>query len=105
MDGMIGVQFWMFGEGKAEYADREEVVSVVQEPLGAEEEELEFDRRWRWRRVDGWMRGWVPSVSVAGTPMGSGTPRLASLVRGEGERDGLLRREEDRSKVYGAVGG
>ncbi len=28
-----------------------------------------------------------------------------SLVRGEGERDGLLRREEDRSKVYGAVGG
>ena len=49
------------------------------------------------------MRGWVPSVSVAGTPMSAGTPRHSSLVRGEGERDGLLRREEV-GKGYGSVG-
>jgi hypothetical protein len=102
MDGMVGVQFWMFGEGKPRYTDGEEVASVIREPLDGEEEELEFERRWRWRRVDGWMRGWVPSVSVAGTPMDGGTPRPASLVRGEGERDGLLR--EEGSKGYGAVG-
>jgi hypothetical protein len=105
MDGMVGAQFWMFREGKTEYAGEEDAASVVREPLGTEEEDLEFERRWRWRRVEGWMRGWVPSVSVAGTPMDGGTPRPASLVRGEGERDGLLRRGEEGSKWYGAFGG
>jgi len=100
MDGMVGVQFWMFGEG----GEVGEAVEAVQEqPVEAEEEDLELERRWRWKRVEGWMRGWVPSVSVAGTPMGSGTPRPRSLVRGEGEREGLLRREEG-SMGYGAAG-
>lgn len=44
LDATIGIQFLRYGEGK---------VKVVREarPGG----------RGRWRRVEGWMRGWVPS--------------------------------------------
>lgn len=44
LDATIGIQFLMYGKGK---------VKVVREarPGG----------RGRWRRVEGWMRGWVPS--------------------------------------------
>jgi len=41
------VQFWMYGEGS------EERVVRVKDERG----------RSRWRKVSGWMRGWVPSVS------------------------------------------
>ncbi|KAL8751812.1 MAG: hypothetical protein Q9184_005939 [Pyrenodesmia sp. 2 TL-2023] len=46
MDGIIGVQFLMFGE--AEEASK---VVVVRDERG----------RSHWRKVSGWMRGWVPS--------------------------------------------
>lgn len=48
LDATIGVQFLRYGEGK---------VKVVREarPGG----------RGRWRRVEGWMRGWVPSPGPA----------------------------------------
>ena len=51
MDATIGVQFLMFGEG--------DVGKAV----------LTHDRegRSRWRRVRGWMRGWVPSPSPSTT--------------------------------------
>lgn len=44
MDASVGVQFLMYGEA-------EEKVVVVEDG----------QRRGRWRRVSGWMRGWVPS--------------------------------------------
>lgn len=44
LDATIGVQFLRYGEGK---------VKVVREARPG--------RRGRWRRVEGWMRGWVPS--------------------------------------------
>ena len=45
LDGAVGVQFLIFGE--------EAKVVQVRDERG----------RSRWRRVSGWMRGWVPSVS------------------------------------------
>ncbi|KAK8220066.1 hypothetical protein M8818_000482 [Zalaria obscura] len=48
LDGAVGVQFTIYGE-------KENKVVVVEEDAEA--------GRWRWRRVSGWMRGWVPSFS------------------------------------------
>ena len=44
LDGVIGVQFLMYGE---------ERVVIVRDRRG----------RGRWRKVSGWMRGWIPSPS------------------------------------------
>jgi solute carrier family 66 (lysosomal lysine-arginine transporter), member 1 len=46
MDASVGVQFLMYGEGVK--------VVVVEEQEG---------RGWHWRKVSGWMRGWVPGIS------------------------------------------
>lgn len=46
MDGMMGVQFLMYGE-------REEEMVKVRDRRGYS----------RWQKVSGWMRGWVPVVS------------------------------------------
>jgi hypothetical protein len=45
LDASVGVQFLLYGE-------REVKVIVVEEGRG---------QKGRWRRVSGWMRGWVPS--------------------------------------------
>ena len=45
MDAIVGVQFLVFVDG--------EKIVRVEERKG----------RSRWRRVTGWMRGWVPSLS------------------------------------------
>lgn len=45
LDASVGVQFLLYGE-------REAKVIVVEEERG---------QMGRWRRVSGWMRGWVPS--------------------------------------------
>ncbi|KAI5194916.1 hypothetical protein AUEXF2481DRAFT_31269 [Aureobasidium subglaciale EXF-2481] len=75
MDAAVGVQFLMYGES-------EDSKVVVLEESGRE--------NWRWRRVSGWMRGWVPSF---GEPVG----RAGS----EEERDSLLPRAPTRD--YGAA--
>jgi uncharacterized protein with PQ loop repeat len=87
MDGMMGVQFLHFGDNSPKPA----VVVVV---------EVDKGKKWRWRRVSGYMRGWMPSVSVAGTPRPS-TPasRTASGAIAEGER--LLGAREEAG--YGGV--
>lgn len=54
LDGAMGVQFWMYGEG--EDAATRVKVHVVDE---------RGQDSWRWRRVSGWMRGWIPSVSTS----------------------------------------
>jgi uncharacterized protein with PQ loop repeat len=73
MDAMMGVQFLYFGDN----TPRPAVVVV----------EMGKGKKWRWRRVSGYMRGWMPSVSVAGTPR-PGTPasRVGSGAGAENER-------------------
>jgi hypothetical protein len=61
LDASVGVQFLLYGE-------REAKVMVVVDDEG------ERGQRGRWRRVSGWMRGWVPTFREGG----------------EGERRGLL---------------
>ncbi|PSN65749.1 hypothetical protein BS50DRAFT_634969 [Corynespora cassiicola Philippines] len=68
MDAAVGCQFWYFGDNeprgrKRGTGDDESVLTV-----GVNEDGAPRRRRFRWRRVSGWMRGWVPAVSVAGTP-------------------------------------
>lgn len=52
LDASVGVQFALYGEGN-------------QRIVVAEEDESASGRgkRWHWRKVSGWMRGWVPSIS------------------------------------------
>ena len=76
LDATIGVQFLMFGEG-----DPEESVLT-----------LDREGRSRWRRVSGWMRGWVPSPS-----------RSASEEIGESDGRRLLGRRESRVSGYGTT--
>jgi uncharacterized protein with PQ loop repeat len=63
LDASVGVQFLLYGEKEAK-------VIVVEEGRG---------QKWRWRRVSGWMRGWVPSFGE-----GDGSERQALL-----ENDGM----------------
>ncbi|KAF2269760.1 hypothetical protein CC78DRAFT_239228 [Lojkania enalia] len=91
MDATVGFQFWYFGDGneRGRPAIRDEEVIVVLNDDG-----IRKKKRWRWRRVSGWMRGWVPSVSVAGTPSASRnvtpaeTPRPTSPVPISGSANG-----------------
>ncbi|KAI4755029.1 hypothetical protein E4T52_12929 [Aureobasidium sp. EXF-3400] len=76
MDAAVGVQFLMYGES-------EDAKVVVLEESGRE--------NWRWRRVSGWMRGWVPSF---GEPVGRPED-------GGNEREGLL--PHTATQDYGAA--
>lgn len=73
MDAAVGVQFWYYSDneprGRGNMRDDEVILDI-------DDDGLLKQRRFRWRRVSGWMRGWVPAVSVAGTPSASraGTP-------------------------------
>ena len=71
MDGSVGAQFLLYGEGSGK-------VVVIDENKG---------RRWRWRRVSGWMRGWIPRISE-------------SKIQ---EREALLERNEQHGEGYGAL--
>ncbi|KAF2161286.1 hypothetical protein M409DRAFT_28324 [Zasmidium cellare ATCC 36951] len=68
LDASVGVQFLVYGEGS------EKLVVVEREEEG---------RKWHWRRVSGWMRGWVPSISE-----GKGGEREELLGDGERRADG-----------------
>lgn len=73
LDAAVGVQFWWFGktEGKGER-------------IGSGSGGRKGSARAKWRRVSGWMRGWVPSVSEPGTPRpGSQSSRLEEWEREE----------------------
>lgn len=77
LDASVGVQFLLYGE-------RTEKVVVVEGGQGR-------GRKWRWREVSGWMRGWVPSTSESKAEEG-------------GERGALLERsEQHRGQDYGAL--
>ena len=75
LDATVGIQFLVYGEGR-------EMEVLVEDRKGRD----------RWRRVTGWMRGWVPSPNP--------------LLRGEGmddERRVLVERRDSRSSGYGAT--
>ncbi|KAK4631756.1 putative vacuolar amino acid transporter [Fulvia fulva] len=69
LDGSVGVQFLMYGEEKEAF--------VVEEEGGAS----------RWRRVSGWMRGWVP-----------GSFGVVKTVEGQALLD-----DGERNRGYGAA--
>ena len=71
LDASVGLQFVLYGEGNTK-------VVVVEERKG---------RKWRWRRVDGWMRGWIPNVAEG---------RLR-------EREALLERRQSQGQGYGSL--
>lgn len=50
MDGAVGVQFWYYGEGSL----ADSTVLVPEDGPGG--------KRFRWRRVSGWLRGWIPTI-------------------------------------------
>lgn len=78
LDGFMGVQFLMYGASEEEEEDDESFIGSEEGPKRG---------RSRWRKVRGWMRGWIPS---------------ASPVRVDGTREGqaLLGSEQGR---YGTV--
>lgn len=82
LDGAMGVQFLMFGE--------EAAVVRVRDQRG----------RGRWRRVSGWMRGWVPSASPVTAGGGESDRGSEETVVNEDERP-LLEREVSRDLGYG----
>ena len=72
MDGVIGLQFLGYSE--------ERKLIVVKDERG----------RSRWRKVSGWMRGWVPSPSPGGN-------------QGEQQERPLLQRETGSDRGYGTA--
>ena len=76
LDGAMGVQFLLYRETK------EEKIVKIRDSMG----------RSQWQKVDGWMRGWVPSMS--------GKERV--VAREEGERLLSESRELARSR-YGTL--
>ena len=82
LDGAMGVQFLMFGE--------EAAVVRVRDQRG----------RGRWRRVSGWMRGWIPSASPVPGSGGGSDSRSEEAVVNENERP-LLGRDANRDLGYG----
>lgn len=76
MDGMMGVQFLLYGE-----SDEEKIVKV-----------RDSSGRTHWERVSGWMRGWVPSVR--------GKEKLVGLE----ESQRLIRESRDLERSrYGSI--
>ena len=75
LDGAVGAQFLIYGEEKE--------VTIVKDERG----------RGRWRRVSGWMRGWVPSPSPE---------RRMEEVRTD-EEGPLLERRDSGDGRYGAA--
>ncbi|KAL6248417.1 hypothetical protein RBB50_004672 [Rhinocladiella similis] len=84
MDAMMGVQFWMYGE-------EEERLVKVRDRYGYS----------HWERVNGWMRGWIPSMA--------GKDRVVDMAEsqrllGESAHLGMSRRRSSHVD-YGAVDG
>ncbi|WPG99253.1 Hypothetical protein R9X50_00206400 [Acrodontium crateriforme] len=74
LDASVGVQFALYGEGGAR-------VIVVEDARG---------RKWHWRQVSGWMRGWIPGTTKDGNDK-------------RGQREALLERSETGGDGYGSI--
>lgn len=86
LDATVGVQFLIYGEN----SKAEKLVVVVEEETGAS-----TARGRRWRRVSGWMRGWIPTLN-APVVMTAAPPQAE-------EREGLMARQEDGGLGYGTL--
>lgn len=75
MDAAVGVQFLVYGE------KRKAKIAIVRDERG----------RGKWRRVSGWMRGWIPS------------PSPARLVNEVGHDQRPLLREDGQDSSYGST--
>ncbi|GAB1743740.1 hypothetical protein NU219Hw_g662t1 [Hortaea werneckii] len=102
LDGGVGVQFLLYGGrgdgGGEEGEGREGKVLVLDAEAG----------RWRWRRVSGWLRGWVPRVSSSSNGGGGGGDGQGreGEEHAEGERTVLVPRgqvAEGRGEGYGTA--
>ncbi|KAJ5161504.1 hypothetical protein N7492_006896 [Penicillium capsulatum] len=72
LDGFMGVQFLMYG---SQEDDSESLT-------GVDDEDLKRGRS-KWRRVRGWMRGWIPSTSPPPGPCGHAvTPQEGQALLG-----------------------
>lgn len=80
LDGAMGVQFLLYGKREGE-----EVVDAVRLTV---EGEVKERGRGRWRRVRGWMKGWVPSPSPSPPPMAGVNDAEGVVVIEGGDRDG-----------------
>lgn len=92
MDGGMGVQFLVYGEGGD--GGGEGKVLVLDSEAG----------RWRFRRVSGWLRGWVPRVSSS--EAGDGGGERGDGAGREGETTVLVPRGEGgrgRGEGYGTA--
>ena len=126
MDGAVGVQFWVYGDGNAGPAGSDEEVLVVREERPRARKEPSdtetsadaastatptpgapsrtgdattsthpsnraptFEKRYRVRKVSGWMRGWMPGTGVIGAF--SGASGRISPEAGESHRRGHRR--------------
>ena len=76
MDAIVGIQFLIFGEG-----DDGHKVAIVRDERG----------RSHWRKVSGWMRGWVPS------------PSPPPMDDDEDDERPLLERANDADRRYGGA--
>ncbi|KAM0805093.1 PQ loop repeat-domain-containing protein [Usnea florida] len=83
LDATVGVQFLMYGEGD------------VEKPVSEQDRKGKI----RWRRVRGWMRGWVPNPSWVSSP---GYSRSDSEVDGDVSQR-LLDERQSYSSHYGTV--
>ena len=92
LDGAVGVQFLMYGEGKG----RE--VMVVEEGSESGRGGRGGDRRQgrKWEKVTGWVRGWVPSPSP---------PVEIRKIGGEVEEEEQALLGERRGRVSDGYGG
>lgn len=96
MDGAVGVQFWMYGTSLGDGGEEVLIVNGGEGKKGKGESR----RKWKVRRVSGWMRGWQPGVS------GRISPVLGQreVERRDGEAEGLLHGSGGREgRSYGAV--
>ncbi|KAJ6138628.1 hypothetical protein N7471_005114 [Penicillium samsonianum] len=75
LDGFMGVQFLMYGDGP-EHEDDESFIS------GDGDDQKRG--RGRWRHVHGWMRGWIPSASPRRDSGESSVPQEGQALLGVG---------------------
>ncbi|CEO58933.1 hypothetical protein PMG11_03625 [Penicillium brasilianum] len=81
LDGFMGVQFLMYGP---QDVDDDSVI-------GADDEDPKRGRG-QWRRVRGWMRGWIPSVSPTRSECGreSAAQEEQALLRSDRQQYGTV---------------
>ena len=98
MDASVGVQFLLYGEGSS---SKEVVVVSGTASTGYETRELRASRPGPWRRVSGWMRGWVPNVAVLAPKAGGSNEQRPLLVP---TSDGaLIASTTNHGRTYGGV--